>query len=131
MAHRFDRVMSPSSLANTISYMSTTFSKSSTFDQHAFFGFLPVEGQYTWGVGIDGVDHVAVHVFGTPEGFCWGDDPKDTEEESRRRPWVLMFLGADNSSCFMRFKERETAVRHLSSMSTVHWKAPGMLRYNS
>ncbi len=133
-----DRICGGGDLINMINYMVDGFTDagraSSPFRESKFLGFFPILGQYTnWGVEIDGIRCAAVHLFKTIEGFAWGDDPRDTVENARAKPWVLMFYGTDNYSCFLRFGNRPEALKQLGKLAGIdpEDKNLKMLFYNS
>jgi hypothetical protein len=72
-----------------------------------------------------------MHVFKPKEGFFWGDDPDDNAENAAKSPWVLMFYGSDNYSCFLRFASRERVTEWIAKNKSIDTKASGVLFYNS
>lgn len=115
-------------LVTSINYMSHGFS---SFEEHQFLGWLLVEGHYTWGIDLDGEPHVAVHLFRTPPGFYWGDGERDTLTLADKKPYVLMYYGCDNSSCFRRFTTSEEALAHHHLTNSVNWSDKELIFYNS
>ena len=113
---------------NTINYMAGSWSSANFLDA-SFIGFLPISGEWNWGVEIDGVPCCAVHLFRTRPDFYWGDDERDTLEYATENPWVLMFFGSDNSSYFLRFPTREDALTVMSTMQSAC--SDNLLYFNS
>lgn len=124
-------------IGRTIVYMTEAWQ---CFHDAEFLGWKEVDPSYTFGtkMGMGGKDFTAVHVFNTGmdrcpgrenEPFYWGDDPRDTKEAAIAKPWVLMFYGCDNSSCFQRFTTKEEAVAHYHEVKLV--VASDYMFYNS
>jgi hypothetical protein len=118
-----------------INYMARPFGTPERGDQTYFLSFVPInleEDNWNWGVEIDGIACCAVHLVGpkgTGEPYWWGDDPRDTEENARANPWVLMFYGSDNSSWFSRYSTKEAALDAFKTLDTVYFHEH--LSYNS
>ena len=130
-----DRICGGPPQLNLINYMAHSWlrlDEKSNIRDGAFIGFLPILGDWTnWGVVISDTPCCAVHLVRTVSGFFWGDDPRDTAENAEANPWVMMFYGNDNSSCFLRFPTREAALAKLGTMKGVDAQAEEMLYYNS
>lgn len=117
---------------NLINYMAETWSRLKNMHEAAFIGFYPLLGNYTtWGVTISDTPCCAVHLMRSEPDFWWGDDHRDNAENSAKNPWILMFYGNDNSSCFLRFPERKDALDWLAAHKGVDFGAEEMLYYNS
>lgn len=102
-----------------------------TFQDSLFLGFYPILGKHNWGADINGTPCAAVHLFRPIPGFYWGDDVRDTAEYAERNPWVLMFHGSDNKSCFIRFENRDHALKWIEDHEGVDADAGELLFYNS
>jgi hypothetical protein len=108
---------------NLVNYMTSSWNRP-TFNDSRFLGFIPIEDG-SWGVDLGGQICAACHLFRTgqnlsdDETFHWGDDPRDTAELAEEKPWVLMFKGNDNTSCFSRFSTEQKALDFFSRMKNV------------
>ena len=129
-----ERRKAAEAIGYTILYMTETWGDS--FPGAEFIGWK--ETDWTFGAKMGGKDFAAVHIFDTttnrtpgrdPKAFHWGDDQRDTEELARAKPWVLMFYGCDNFSCFQRFTTKEEAVAHYHEVKLV--VASDYMFYNS
>jgi hypothetical protein len=90
------------------------------FGSHEFLGWKEIEKEDgNWGAEMGGKSFTAVHVFntlvldfkdGSNDFFHWGDDSRDTSMYAHANPWVLMFYGNDNYSCFTRHPDRQSAI---------------------
>jgi hypothetical protein len=127
-----DRICGGGDTLNLINYMAHTWSRMRDMHEAAFIGFYPLLGQYTtWGVLINDTPCCAVHLMRSNPDWFWGDDPRDTAANSALNPWVLMFYGNDNSSCFLRFPDRKAALAWLGDHQGVDFGSEEMMYYNS
>ncbi len=104
-------------MGNLVLYMTEAWT--SFGDSHEFLGWKEITPGENWGCAMGGKQFTAVHVFdtstrdfinGAKDVFHWGDDPQDTALLAHANPWVLMFYGSDNSSCFSRHPTRQAAI---------------------
>ena len=95
----------------TMNYMSSKFG---SFKGSKFLGFIPNTTGSPFGVFYDGADHTACHIL--YNDWHWGDDQRETAELAAMNPWILMFLGCDNSSYMIRFETKDEALIYFNSI---------------
>lgn len=95
-----------------------------------FISFVPITGNYTnWGVDINGVNYAAMQW--REMVWTWGDDKRDTEENAKTRPFILLFQGSDNISYYKRFKTMKALTKYVDNMKDIDSTDEGLLFYNS
>ena len=135
-----ERLKASQYIGNLVLYMTE---KWEGFGSPEFLGWKEIEPEDgNWGADMAGKSFTAVHVFdtsvldfedGNADVFHWGDDPRDTSIYAHANPWVLMFTGNDNFSCFTRHPTRQEAINafHAQITPVSRFLQPELMFYNS
>lgn len=88
---------------NTINYLVDGWR---TFKEHRFLGFIPTHDDCVPSLRYEGKNYMACHVFFHDQDYLFKDDATLVIE----KPYIIMFMGNDDTSYAMRFKTLRDAL---------------------
>lgn len=99
---------------NTINYLVNGWR---TFRGHRFLGFIQTFEDAITSLKIDDVNYIACHLFFFDKPYLIAPEgQEDTAEIAKKKPWILMFMGNDDSSYAKRFGTRMQALTAFEEM---------------
>lgn len=85
-----------------------------SFREHRFLGFIPTHPDVVKCLEIEGTNYIACHVFHLDKIYAYGK--KDDGKSCVKKPYILMFMGNDDLSYFLRFETRNKALEFFEKL---------------